>query len=110
MTQKAETLILPFSTLSENRTEQFTKEIERAAIFCLTDLEKARGRGLVMKQPPEKLAFIAEVYYPFWLATLDNINIIFDGLDTISHTLTYLTIPETQIFIDNGERSCKTRQ
>lgn len=110
VTQKAETLILPFSTLSENRTEQFTKEIERAAIFCLTDLEKARGRGLVMKQPPEKLAFIAEVYYPFWLATLDNINIIFDGLDTISHTLTYLTIPETQIFIDNGERSCKTRQ
>lgn len=110
VTQKAVTLILPFSTLSENRTEQFTKEVERAAIFCLTDLEKARGGGLVMKQPPEKLAFIAEVCYPFWLATLDNIGLIFDGLDTVSRTLTYLTIPETQSFIDNVERSCKTRE
>lgn len=102
--------ILPFSTLSENRREPFTKKIERAAIFCLAELERAKGGGLVLKQPPEKLAFIAEVYYPFWLVTLDKIGLLFDGLSTTSQTLAYLTIPDIQVFLDNMRSSSKTRQ
>jgi hypothetical protein len=102
--------ILPFSTLSENRREPFTKKIERAAIFCLAELERAKGGGLVLKQPQEKLAFIAEVYYPFWLVTLDKIGLLFDGLSTTSQTLAYLTIPDIQVFLDNMKSSSKTRQ
>jgi len=102
--------ILPFSTLSENRREPFTKKIERAAIFCLAELERAKGGGLVLKQPPEKLAFIAEVCYPFWLVTLDKIGLLFDGLSTASQTLAYLTIPDIQVFLDNMKSSSKTRQ
>ena len=102
--------ILPFSTLSENRREPFTKKIERATIFCLAELERAKGGGLVLKQPPEKLAFIAEVCYPFWLVTLDKIGLLFDGLSTTSQTLAYLTIPDTQVFLDNMKSSSKTRQ
>jgi hypothetical protein len=107
---KAVKSILPFSTLSESRREPFTKEIERAAIFCLAELERAKGGGLVLKQPPEKLAFIAEVCYPFWLVTLDRIGLLFDGLSTTSQTLTHLTIPDIQVFLDNMNRSSKTRQ
>lgn len=102
--------ILPFSTLSENRREPFTKKIERAAIFCLVELERVKGGGLVLKQPPEKLAFIAEVYYPFWLVTLDKIGLLFDGLSTTSQTLAYLIIPDIQVFLDNMRSSSKTRQ
>lgn len=102
--------ILKFSTLSENRREPFTKKIERAAIFCLAELERAKGGGLVLKQPQEKLVFIAEVCYPFWLVTLDKIGLLFDGLSTISQTLAYLTIPDTQVFLDNMRSSSKTRQ
>jgi hypothetical protein len=102
--------ILPFSTLSENRREPFTKKIERAAIFCLAELERAKGGGLVLKQPQEKLAFIAEVCYPFWLVTLDKIGLLFDGLGTTSQTLAYLTIPDIQVFLDNMKSSSKTRQ
>lgn len=102
--------ILPFSTLSENHREPFTKKIERAAIFCLAELERAKGGGLVLKQPPEKLAFIAEVCYPFWLVTLDKIGLLFDGLSTTSQTLAYLTIPDIQVFLDNMKSSSKTRQ
>jgi len=102
--------IIPFSALSENRKEPFAKKIERAAIFCLAELERAKGGGLVLKQPPEKLAFIAEVCYPFWLVTLDKIGLLFDGLSTTSQTLTYLTIPDIQVFHDNMKRSSKTRQ
>lgn len=110
MSQETITSNLPFSTLSENRKELFTKEIERAAIFCLAELERAKGGRLVLKQPPEKLAFIAEVCYPFWLVDIGEIAFLFDGLSTLSHTLTYLPIPDMQAFLDNIKRSSKTRQ
>ncbi len=102
--------ILPFSTLSENRREPFTKKIERAAIFCLAELERAKGGGIVLKQPPEKLAFVAEICYPFWLVTQDKIGLLFDGLSIASQTLAYLTIPDIQVFLDNMRSSSKTRQ
>jgi hypothetical protein len=102
--------ILPFSTLSANRREPFTKRIERTTIFCLAELERAKGGGFVLKQPQEKLAFIAEVCYPFWLVTLGKIGLLFDGLSTTSQTLAYLTIPDIQVFIDNMKSSSKTRQ
>lgn len=110
MSQKIMRFILPFSTLSQSRREPFTKEIERAAIFCLAELERAKGGGLVMRQPPEELAFVAEVCYPFWLFTLDKTGLFFDGLNVASHALTYLTVPDIQVFLDSVNRSSKTRQ
>jgi hypothetical protein len=110
MSQETIKFILPFSTPSENRKEPFTKEIERAAIFCLAELERAKGGGLVLKQPPEKLVFISEVCYPFWLVTIDKIDLLFDGLNITSHTLTYLTIPDIQVFLDNMKKSSETRE
>ena len=110
MSQATTKSILPFSTLSENRREPFTKKIERAAIFCLAELERAKGGGIVLKQPPEKLAFVAEICYPFWLVTQDKIGLLFDGLSIASQTLAYLTIPDIQVFLDNMRSSSKTRQ
>ena len=60
-------LVLPFSIASENRKEPFSKEMEHAALFCLAELERNKGGGLILKQPAERMAFITEVGYPFWL-------------------------------------------
>jgi len=102
--------ILPFSVLSENRKEPFTKDMERAAIFCFAELERAKGGGLILKQPVEKLAFIAEGCYPFWLIPWSKSNLLFDGLGTTAHTLTYKNIPEVKTFTENMERSSKTQE
>ncbi len=102
--------VLPFSTSSEDRMEPFPKETERAAIFCLAELERAKGGGLILKQPPEKIVFIAEVCYPFWQATLDKIGLFFDGLSNTSHELTYLTLPDAHVFLGDVNRSSQTRQ
>lgn len=110
MSQKVIKYILPFSTPSPNRREPFTEETEKAAIFCLAELERAKGSGLLMKQPSEKLVFIAKICYPFWLGTLGDINLLFDGLNTTSYTLTYSTIPNIKSFLENVNRSSKTRQ
>lgn len=102
--------ILPFSTPSQNRRESFTKGIERAAIFCLAEMERGKGGGVVLKHPKEKLDFIAEVCYPFWLVTLDKVSLLFDGLCTTSQTLIHKAIPDIQTFIDNTQRSSQKRK
>jgi hypothetical protein len=107
--EKTTKFILPFAVLSDNRKEPFTLEIERTAIFCMAELERAKGGGLVVKQSPEKLSFIAKVCYPFWLVTLGESSFLFDGLDTTSYTLTYSAMPDIQTFLDNVNRSSKTR-
>ncbi len=101
-------LILPFSVLSENRKEEFAKEMERTAIFCFAELERAKGGGLILKQPAEKIAFISEFCYPFWLIPWGKLNLLFDGLRTAAYTLTYNAIPDVKTFIENIERSSKT--
>ncbi|MEM3458860.1 MAG: hypothetical protein QXN36_08280 [Candidatus Bathyarchaeia archaeon] len=101
-------LILPFSALSENRKEEFTKEMEKTAIFCFAELERAKGGGLILKQPAEKIAFISEFCYPFWLIPWSKLNLLFDGLSNTAYTLTYNAIPDVKAFTENIERSSKT--
>jgi hypothetical protein len=105
---KVTQFILPFSALSENRKEQFTEEMEKAAIFCFSEIERAKGGGLILKQPVEKPAFIAEICYPFWLISWSKFNLLFDGLSARAYNLTYKVIPDVKTFMGNVERSSKT--
>jgi hypothetical protein len=57
--------LLPFATLSENRKEPFTADWEAAAVFSLTELDRAKGGGFLSKRPEEKIVFIAKIGYPF---------------------------------------------
>jgi len=100
--------VLPFSVPSENRKEPFTKEMESAAIFCFSEMERAKGGGLILKQPVEKPAFIAEICYPFWLIPWSRFNLLFNGLSAKAHNLTYQVIANVKTFMENIERSSKT--
>lgn len=107
---KVTRFILPFSVSSENRKEPFTKEMERAAVFCFAELERTKGKGLIVKPPVEKLNFIAEICYPFWLIPWGDSTLLFDGLNTTAYTLTYKVIPDVKAFLENAERSVKMRE
>lgn len=102
--------ILPFSVLSENRKEPFPKETEKAAIFCLEELERNKGGGLILKQPPEKAVFLAQTGYPFWLAPWGEHSLIFDGLAVTAHRLVYTDIPDVKDFAESMERSVKSQE
>jgi gas vesicle protein len=101
-------LIIPFSVLSENRKEEFTEEMEKATIYCLAELERRKGGGLILKKPEEKLVFLTEFCYPFWLIPWGNLSLIFDGLKTTAYALTYRSIPDVKTFMENAQRSSKT--
>lgn len=103
-------LVLPFSTLASDRTEAFSDEVEKAAIFCLAELEREKGGGIVAKQSPEKMNFISKVSYPFWLLPFHETSLIFDGFKMTSLNLLYPIIQDIKAFIDGVERSRSSRQ
>ncbi|MGB9714300.1 MAG: hypothetical protein ACPLZC_04905 [Candidatus Bathyarchaeales archaeon] len=110
MTQKIERLTLPFSVLAENRKEPFTEEMEKAAIYCFAELERAKGGGLILKKPEEKMVFLTKFFYPFWLFPWDDLSLVFDGLKTTAYTLTYRSVPDAKTFLENAQRSSKTME
>jgi hypothetical protein len=110
VTEKVTEKILPFSVPSENRKELFTKGMERAAVFCLAEMERRKGSGFVLKRAPRDFMFIVEVCYPLWIVPWGKISLIFDGLNTASYTLIYDTVPNIEAFLNGVNRSSATRE
>jgi DNA repair exonuclease SbcCD ATPase subunit len=102
--------LLPFAAYSQTSAAPFTKDAERAAIFCLAELDKDRGGGFFKKRAAENLVFIAEVYYPFWVAPFGSMTLHWDGLNITSHALNYSILPDLKIFKDNLTVSSEIRQ
>jgi len=82
--------------------------MEKSAIYCFAELERERGGGLILKKPEEKMVFLAEFGYPLWLFPWDELSLIFDGLKTKAHTLTYRIVPDVKNFMENVQRSSKS--
>ncbi|MEM2954038.1 MAG: hypothetical protein QXU21_07200 [Candidatus Bathyarchaeia archaeon] len=110
MSQKISKMVLPFSVLAENRSEPFMDEMERASIYCFTELERQKGGGLILKKPEEETVFLTKFFYPLWLVPWNRLNLIFDGLKTKDHPLNYKGIPEAKTFLENLQRSSKTME
>ena len=102
--------ILPFSKLSEKRKDPFTRDLEAAALFCIGEMERAKGGGLLVKQPVEKIGFISKIGYPLWFVPWNKTVLVFDGLNKSSYSLPYANVPDVGVFIENLRRSAKTRE
>jgi len=110
LSSKIDRFKLPFTVLAENRKEPFTESMEKAAIYCFAELEREKGKGLILKKPEEKTVFLAEFCYPFWVAPWNGLNLAFDGLRQSFHTLTYGRIADVKEFFENASRSSKTME
>ncbi|MGD0643440.1 MAG: hypothetical protein ABSA75_00875 [Candidatus Bathyarchaeia archaeon] len=99
---------MPFSP--EKRRGPFSFEVEAAAVYALAELERTKGGGLIVKQPHEKLLFIAKMGYPLWLFPKSETTYIFDGLNNSSYTVNYPDLPTAKAFIESLERNSKTRE
>ena len=110
MQRKTNKTLLPFATLAPTSGASFTIDAERAAVFCLAELSRDKGGGFFKKRPPEKLVFIAEVYYPFWVAPLGRLTLLLDGLNATSHTINYSVLPDLKVFKDKMDIRSETRQ
>ncbi len=100
--------ILPFSPKKSN--EPFHSDAEIAAIYAISEIERAKGGGLVLRQPEEKLIFITQIGYPLWLFP-NNLNaFIFDGLTNFNYSILYIELSKAKDFNENLEKNSKTRE
>ncbi len=93
---------------SENKV--LNQDAEKAVVACLTELGKENGGGFFKKKPAEKVVFISEIYYPFWIAPFRGLTLVFDGLNVASHTITYPAIPDPAVFKETLNQRSSTRQ
>jgi hypothetical protein len=100
--------ILPFST--EKNRDPFGSEVEAAAVFALAEFERNKGGGLILKQPEEKLIFIAKIGYPLWLFPKNDATFIFDGLNDSSYSVSYADMPSAKAFIESLDADSKPRE
>lgn len=91
-------LTLPFTVSAGDRTRDFTKDLEMAAILYLAESDRNKHESHVLKKRDEKLVFIAEACYPMWLMPWHGRTLLFDGLGTTAHTITYETTPDSRAF------------
>jgi len=92
-------ILLPFSVPSEDRKKIFGKEMEHATTFCLTEIGRKKGGGLILKKPPEEIVFITEACYPIWLMPWRKITLLFDGLGLSKHVASLDVLPDINVFI-----------
>lgn len=106
-----EKTLLPFASSENNKSDDpITTAKEQAAIFCIAELNRDKGGGLFKKKPPEKIVFLSKVYYPFWIVSLKDLNLVLDGFNLFSHTIAYPTIPEVKAFKTGLEDASSNRQ
>jgi len=94
LTSATKRLFLPFSSQKSRESE-----VEAAAVFAVAEQNRSRGGGLINRQSPETLRFIAKIGYPLWLFPKNNTALIFDGLDGYSHSVTYEQAPSASAFM-----------
>jgi hypothetical protein len=107
---KPATLILPFATSSKDRTLPFTQEMEMAVVFIMAESDRRKSEGLILKKPPEQLAFLTKSCYPIWLVPWKGKTLVFDALGVSARTLLYEVLPDVRAFVNGIQGSATTRQ
>jgi hypothetical protein len=94
-------MLLPFAHYTSATNGTFTNAVEKATIFCFSELNRNKGGGLLRKQAPEKTVFLSKVYYPIWLAPYREFTLLLDGLNLFSHAISYQVLPDLAAFKNN---------
>lgn len=109
MSKSNEKILLPFAAFSQE-TKGFDNNTEEATVFCISELNRAKGGGFLRKQEAEKIVFISKVYYPFWLVSLNEASLLLDGLNIASHTITHRVLPDLKGFKEKLKDLPSSRQ
>lgn len=97
----ATSMFLPYTVPEKSRKKKFDSNMELTAIVCLTEAKR---------KAPEKTSFIAKLHYPLWAVPWENGCLIIDGLQTLSSTITYMALPDLELFLNDIERGQANRE
>ena len=101
-------LILPYTVPEKSRKKKFNANMELTAILCLA--EARRKKHVMVGFSSKKILFISKLHYPLWAVPWENGCLIIDGLQILSSTLTYMALPDMELFFNDIERSQTFRE
>jgi len=101
-------LILPYTVPEKSRKKKFNANMELTAVLCLA--EARRKKYVMVGFSPENILFISKLHYPLWAVPLENGCLIIDGLQILSSTLTYMALPDMELFFNDIERGQTLRE
>jgi len=84
--------------------------VELASVYAVAELERSKGGGIIIKQPEEKLSFIAQIGYPLWLFPNSDTALIFDAVNPPNFLMSYPEFPSSIAFIESLESCSKTKE
>ena len=101
MTEK--NLTLPFIIKTPSQKEDWSYPAELAYVTFLAEAQ--RKKTSFLRDKPEKIAYIAKVHYPFWIAPSANACLVIDGLNNTTHEFAFQEPAKTATFIEELKRN-----
>ncbi|MFX1519700.1 MAG: hypothetical protein ACFFCD_07255 [Promethearchaeota archaeon] len=77
---------VPFLLDENNTAEKTTFQKEVALMFSLSEDERGKGGGRILKKPSESFEYLAKVLWPFWIINTKQGSVIVDGFALSSQT------------------------
>ena len=104
----AKNITLPFIIKTQNEKENLTYPTEIAYIACVAELQ--RKKTSFLREAPERLSFLAKIYYPLWAVPAENQCLIIDGLGLMSHKFSFKEPTKTGFFIEELKKNSINRE
>jgi len=101
-------LILPFAVPSVDLRMGVSPAMEVAALLFWAE-EKRRQRGF-LNSTEKELVSLSKLHYPLWAVPWEDASLIVDGLNLLSSTIAFQTLPDVIEFIDDVDRGTLIRE
>ncbi len=96
-------LVLPFIVGAHDEKGSAGYPAELAGVACLTEFQR-RKTGF-LRDEAERVSFLSKLYYPIWVAPLEDSCVIIDGLASLSHNFTFKEPANTGSFVEDLKRN-----
>ncbi|HLN88955.1 MAG TPA: hypothetical protein VK253_02710 [Candidatus Binatia bacterium] len=105
LTSATKRFMLPFLAQKTSAAD-----VEAAAVFAVAEFERNKGRGLIARQPEEKLVCLSKAGYPLWLLPKNDSAFVFDGFNDFNFSVSYADVPSAKAFLETLEANSRTRE
>jgi hypothetical protein len=101
-------LVLPFIVKAHDNEENVSYPAELAGVACLTEWQRKKAGFL--RDTTEKVSFLSKLYYPIWVAPLEDSCLIIDGLAYSSHNFAFKEPAATGLFVEDLKKNSTVPQ
>ena len=96
-------LVLPFIVNENGNRESTSYPAELAGAVYLTEFQRKKT-GLLGDEA-EKVSFLSKLYYPIWIAPLEDSCVIIDGLASLSRNFTFKEPANIGLFVEDLKKN-----